>query len=194
MDSTFTTRGIKTPFSGKNNMESLTYDKANNRLLLVPKNKDLNSKSYKGIYVFNLENHKIDEKPILKISMTDSIFLSKRNKGKKGETKDFYPSDIAINPLDGNIYVLEGKNRSEEHTSELQSRPHLVCRLLLEKKKKKTQNKIPYGQTNMMPQHLLLTIVVMSPIWPELCHPTQLALMIALFCLCCWHVSDMGYV
>src|SRR3989442_8937665 len=29
--------------------------------------------------------------------------------------------------------------RSEEHTSELQSRPHLVCRLLLEKKKK-TQN------------------------------------------------------
>src|SRR2546422_1410704 len=29
--------------------------------------------------------------------------------------------------------------RSEEHTSELQSRLHLVCRLLLEKKKKTTQ-------------------------------------------------------
>src|SRR3989442_6124184 len=29
--------------------------------------------------------------------------------------------------------------RSEEHTSELQSRPHLVCRLLLEKKKKKQE-------------------------------------------------------
>src|SRR5436305_8135799 len=28
--------------------------------------------------------------------------------------------------------------RSEEHTSELQSRPHLVCRLLLEKKKRVT--------------------------------------------------------
>src|SRR3989442_4827112 len=28
-----------------------------------------------------------------------------------------------------------GVSRSEEHTSELQSRPHLVCRLLLEKKK-----------------------------------------------------------
>src|SRR3989442_1995164 len=27
------------------------------------------------------------------------------------------------------------QHRSEEHTSELQSRPHLVCRLLLEKKK-----------------------------------------------------------
>src|SRR2546422_8362002 len=29
-----------------------------------------------------------------------------------------------------------GRQRSEEHTSELQSRLHLVCRLLLEKKKK----------------------------------------------------------
>src|SRR5689334_23878833 len=33
--------------------------------------------------------------------------------------------------------------RSEEHTSELQSQFHLVCRLLLEKKKKLTKNKIP---------------------------------------------------
>src|SRR5690554_1055883 len=32
---------------------------------------------------------------------------------------------------------LGNRVRSEEHTSELQSRPHLVCRLLLEKKKKK---------------------------------------------------------
>src|SRR3989442_3390298 len=30
------------------------------------------------------------------------------------------------------------ERRSEEHTSELQSRPHLVCRLLLEKKKKES--------------------------------------------------------
>src|SRR3989442_2662413 len=33
---------------------------------------------------------------------------------------------------DDSVFVV----RSEEHTSELQSRPHLVCRLLLEKKKK----------------------------------------------------------
>src|SRR5207253_3852751 len=32
-------------------------------------------------------------------------------------------------------------DRSEEHTSELQSRGHLVCRLLLEKKKKKKKKK-----------------------------------------------------
>src|SRR3989442_2610961 len=37
-----------------------------------------------------------------------------------------------------------GPLRSEEHTSELQSRPHLVCRLLLEKKNKleSTENAI----------------------------------------------------
>src|SRR5687768_18211062 len=33
------------------------------------------------------------------------------------------------------------RGRSEEHTSELQSRLHLVCRLLLEKKKKKKKKK-----------------------------------------------------
>src|SRR2546429_6113505 len=38
------------------------------------------------------------------------------------------------------------KSRSEEHTSELQSRLHLVCRLLLEKKKQETllMSSVPY--------------------------------------------------
>src|SRR2546422_3959440 len=35
-----------------------------------------------------------------------------------------------------NVRLTFVRNRSEEHTSELQSRLHLVCRLLLEKKKK----------------------------------------------------------
>src|SRR5690554_6955488 len=42
---------------------------------------------------------------------------------------------IPIAEETGQIMHL-GHWRSEEHTSELQSRPHLVCRLLLEKKKK----------------------------------------------------------
>src|SRR2546428_3768363 len=37
----------------------------------------------------------------------------------------------------------ERHRRSEEHTSELQSRSDLVCRLLLEKKKKKSKNHTP---------------------------------------------------
>src|SRR3989442_11921180 len=35
------------------------------------------------------------------------------------------------------------RSRSEEHTSELQSRPHLVCRLLLEKKKSQQYDMTP---------------------------------------------------
>src|SRR3982750_4978594 len=45
----------------------------------------------------------------------------------------------------------DGRQRSEEHTSELQSRSDLVCRLLLEKKKK-----------------------VMTAIWPHALTPTHL--------------------
>src|SRR3712207_7191506 len=37
--------------------------------------------------------------------------------------------------------------RSEEHTSELQSRQYLVCRLLLEKKKQNSLNSITYALT-----------------------------------------------
>src|SRR5690554_7275218 len=46
----------------------------------------------------------------------------------------FFPGTEMLNAAE----AAEGFSalRSEEHTSELQSRPHLVCRLLLEKKKK----------------------------------------------------------
>src|SRR5258708_8771481 len=52
---------------------------------------------------------------------------------------------IAFISEDGSILAymaarLSAMIRSEEHTSELQSPDHLVCRLLLEKKKKTTQN------------------------------------------------------
>src|SRR5690554_7072504 len=45
---------------------------------------------------------------------------------------------VEFSNQDYSHYRVRGRSkwRSEEHTSELQSRPHLVCRLLLEKKKK----------------------------------------------------------
>src|SRR3989442_8318753 len=42
--------------------------------------------------------------------------------------------------------------RSEEHTSELQSRPHLVCRLLLEKKKTATSGPAPRACSTTRPR------------------------------------------
>src|SRR2546422_6369126 len=47
--------------------------------------------------------------------------------------------------------TVKCSTRSEEHTSELQSRLHLVCRLLLEKKKKNTHTDT--GQTHAAPLH-----------------------------------------
>src|SRR3989442_4403644 len=46
-------------------------------------------------------------------------------------------------------WVAEEKGRSEEHTSELQSRPHLVCRLLLEKKKNSSRETAVLGNCNV---------------------------------------------
>src|SRR3712207_8219920 len=44
--------------------------------------------------------------------------------------------------------------RSEEHTSELQSRQYLVCRLLLEKKKKKNSHTASHERQNTNIKHL----------------------------------------
>src|SRR5690554_3213249 len=58
--------------------------------------------------------------------------------GKRKNTGDNTPSVVHIDMVPGDQVEVMIAARSEEHTSELQSRPHLVCRLLLEKKKKKT--------------------------------------------------------
>src|SRR3712207_8444987 len=61
--------------------------------------------------------------------------------GEPGFVKVLDDHTLAFPNYDGNgMYlsagnVLVNPNRSEEHTSELQSRQYLVCRLLLEKKK-----------------------------------------------------------
>src|SRR3712207_8890322 len=44
--------------------------------------------------------------------------------------------DVLVHPAQRRRLVEQPVVRSEEHTSELQSRQYLVCRLLLEKKKK----------------------------------------------------------
>src|SRR2546422_10639843 len=67
---------------------------------------------------------------IYTLSLHDALPISPPSRGQQ--------SRVPILCLAG--FMGSGKTtvgRSEEHTSELQSRLHLVCRLLLEKKKKK---------------------------------------------------------
>src|SRR2546422_3262813 len=58
------------------------------------------------------------------------------------EAEQQHPGDVHRDPLNAGrkAEAKQRPERSEEHTSELQSRLHLVCRLLLEKKK----NRIRY--------------------------------------------------
>src|SRR5437588_9145253 len=51
-----------------------------------------------------------------------------------------------------NASGVYSRHRSEEHTSELQSHSDLVCRLLLEKKKKNMVQKIEVAQTQLSPK------------------------------------------
>src|SRR5437870_7381827 len=69
----------------------------------------------------------------------------------------------------GGFFLVLG-SRSEEHTSELQSRGHLVCRLLLEKKKKERMNKIVtrYASSTTapaLPIDLLATLLICPVRW-----------------------------
>src|SRR5258708_30290432 len=54
-----------------------------------------------------------------------------------------------ISPSCVNLIAFPNRLRSEEHTSELQSPDHLVCRLLLEKKKNKSDL---HSQLDIVPQ------------------------------------------
>src|SRR2546422_1269779 len=65
-----------------------------------------------------------------------------------GEHHVFAQRDRLGNPLVSEVMIRKDcqAGRSEEHTSELQSRLHLVCRLLLEKKKKTINRQISRPQ------------------------------------------------
>src|SRR2546430_6627337 len=53
-----------------------------------------------------------------------------------------------------------GEGRSEEHTSELQSQSNLVCRLLLEKKKKRDEDEVPPVTQDGDRQDISMTVYV----------------------------------
>src|SRR2546430_13518541 len=56
---------------------------------------------------------------------------------------------IALSDINTGDRVLMSLKRSEEHTSELQSQSNLVCRLLLEKKKKLERDKLAYLESHL---------------------------------------------
>src|SRR5690349_22088794 len=70
-----------------------------------------------------------------------TLFRSHRAQGRRAGRRARRTRRAAGRPPDAAAgrLAVRGDARSEEHTSELQSRRDLVCRLLLEKKKKKNE-------------------------------------------------------
>ncbi|MEP2280298.1 SdiA-regulated domain-containing protein [Maribacter sp.] len=95
----------KTKFSEKNNMESLWLDLPANQLLVIPKDRDIDSDNMKGVYAFSLDDYKLAYKPVLQLDMEDEVL---KNFREKKVYKNFRPSDIAIHPKTKEIYMLEG--------------------------------------------------------------------------------------
>src|SRR5690348_17417723 len=80
-----------------------------------------------------------------------------------------YPFCGSLRRLGLNNCRSSERIRSEEHTSELQSPVHLVCRLLLEKKKRKIHHRhLPHTSYDsfMRPRAVLLSILICCLVCP----------------------------
>src|SRR5207253_7486487 len=69
------------------------------------------------------------------------------------QVEQFITDHVTMRQIQPKLVARDEFRRSEEHTSELQSRGHLVCRLLLEKKKKKKNQSMMSEQMDMMIEH-----------------------------------------
>ena len=116
----------KTAFSKKNDIESITYDQKNNRLLLAVKEKNLNKNDdadeMKYIYEFSLTTKKLNETPVFVIKTADLEKAFKGDKlleaskhflkaaGNKNLNEIIKPTALAYHPINGNLYVLSSMN------------------------------------------------------------------------------------
>lgn len=97
-----------THLTAEQNVEGLCYDKEHNRLLLAIKDKEPDSKDYKGVYAFNLADKKMPEEPVFRIDLANPL-LRASNDSKDSEKKSgIKPSAIAVHPSTGDIYITDG--------------------------------------------------------------------------------------
>jgi uncharacterized protein YjiK len=96
---------LQTAFRSNNNTESLEADQVNSRLLIMSKDRDLNSDRIKGIYTLSLKNRKFDSEAVYQVSMDDEVLKQFKDEDLK---KTFRPSDLAIHPVTRDIYILDG--------------------------------------------------------------------------------------
>ncbi|SHG71416.1 Uncharacterized protein YjiK [Salegentibacter echinorum] len=102
-----TTTKIETFLTEDHNMESLARAKNDKALLLVPKNREPEDDSYKGIYRFSLAEDKLEETPIQKLQMKDPLLADLKGKLRK----KLQPSAVGLNPVSKEYYILDGRSK-----------------------------------------------------------------------------------
>src|SRR5206468_11760553 len=92
---------------------------------------------------------------IYTLSLHDALPIFDVHDAGGAQALDIAKSDGAsVQAADGARFLIDERLRSEEHTSELQSRSDLVCRLLLEKKKTKASTCV---RQTTPPSHTLIS-------------------------------------
>jgi len=84
----------------ENDIESLCYEKAGNRLLMTGKDKDPDGQDHKKIFSFDIQSKKLNSAPVLTIDLNKDLICS----GKK----ELQPSDMGIHPVSSDIYLIDG--------------------------------------------------------------------------------------
>src|SRR2546421_6520734 len=96
---------------------------------------------------------------IYTLSLHDALPICRQDHGRRSARPSRSRGrDLRTTWRRGNFGRHHRPERSEEHTSELQSRSDLVCRLLLEKKKKVTTPPEPDATTTQGRAHTLVTL------------------------------------
>lgn len=116
------TKVYNTPLKTKNNIEGLTYDKDNNRLLLAVKDEGLHDDINKDIYAFDLKTNQLNTTAVYSIKLKEIEEFYRGDKleetskkflkafGNEKLNKVFRTSALAINPKTKDIYVLSSLN------------------------------------------------------------------------------------
>src|SRR5690554_7361862 len=116
----------------------------------------------KGTTVLLYKRNRLDDEPYASIIESQTYFKNKNEGINLIRELNLYEGDDIEN-IKKKLQKMEFEQRSlgsedyirsEEHTSELQSRPHLVCRLLLEKKKCGLTHKSGPGSVRLERTHM----------------------------------------
>lgn len=94
---------FRTSLTARQDVEGLTHDPNNKRLLLAIKGQEATGADYKGVYAFDLSAKRMEADPVYKIMLNDPVF-----KEEAKQKVAMQPSDLAVHPFTSSLYFIDG--------------------------------------------------------------------------------------